>query len=212
MAEQPQYTPEQIAEIKKKLESMSPEEIQEMVKQQCVFCKVLAGEIPTYKIWEDKKVFATLEIQPANTGHILVIPKKHYSVLPQMPDDEVAHLFAVAKQLAGVVFDVVGAEGVEIRQRNGQAAGQSIPHVHVHIIPRFSKDGIVTNWKPKKLSENEFKAMQGTIAEKAKSVKFKEPKAKVVEKIVHAPAPAGAKPAKAPRAKKPKVPKRIKNP
>jgi len=208
MAEQPQYTPEQIAEIKKKLESMSPEEIQDMVKQQCVFCKVLAGEIPTYKIWEDKKVFATLEIQPGNTGHILVIPKKHYSVLPQMPDEEVSHLFAVAKQLAGVVFDAVGAEGVELRQRNGQAAGQSIPHVHVHIIPRFSKDGIVTDWKPKKLSENEFKAMQGVLAEKAKSVKFKEPKAKVVEKVVQAP----AAPQSSSKPKKPKAPKRIKNP
>jgi histidine triad (HIT) family protein len=188
MAEEQQYTPEQIAEIKKKLASMKPEEVQELIKKQCVFCRVLKGEIPTYPIWEDDKVFVTLEIQPGNEGHVLVLPKEHYSVLPQMPDDIVAHLFSVAKQIASVIFDATGAEGVELRQRNGQAAGQMIPHVHVHVIPRFQKDGIVTDWKPKQFSEDDFKTTQKKLAGLAKSIKYSAPKTKIVEKIVHAPA------------------------
>jgi histidine triad (HIT) family protein len=220
MADQQQYTPEQMAEIKKKLENMSPEEIQEMVKQQCIFCKILAGEIPAHKVYEDSKVLAFLDIKPANLGHVLLIPKKHYSVLPQMPDDEVCYLFAVAKQLSGVIFDTVGAEGVEIRQRNGQVAGQLVPHVHVHIIPRYQNDNVPTDWNPKEFSEAELKKVTTDLATKAKSIKVVEPKTKIVEKIVQAPmqqipqAPQGAKPtkSKAPKVKKPKIPKRKKNP
>ena len=203
MAEQgqQQYTPEQMEQIKKKLESMSPEEIQEMIKKQCVFCRILKGEIPTFPIWQDDKIFATLEIQPANQGHVLVVPKEHYTVLPQMPDDLVAHLFSVVRQLSAVVFEVTGAEGVEIRQRNGAAAGQMIPHVHVHIIPRFQKDGVVTDWTPQKLSEEDFKKIQSSLGEKAKTVTYTSPKAKVVEKIIEKPVPQPSvdKPTKKPR-------------
>jgi histidine triad (HIT) family protein len=169
---QPQYTPEQIAEIKKKLASMSPEEVQEMIKKQCVFCKIVNGEIPGYTIYEDEKVLAFLDIQPANPGHVLVVPKEHFSVLPQMPDDEVAYLFSVVKQISSVVFDVTGAEGVEIRQRNGQVAGQAVPHVHVHVIPRFQKDGVVTDWAPQNISEAEFKKIQLALTNVAKNIKI----------------------------------------
>jgi histidine triad (HIT) family protein len=186
---QPQYTPEQIAEIKKKLASMSPEEVQEMIKKQCIFCRVLNGEIPTYPIWEDDKMFATLEIQPANPGHVLVFPKEHFSVLPQMPDDLVAHMFKVVKQISSVVFEVTGAEGVEIRQRNGQAAGQMIPHVHVHIIPRFQKDGVPTDWEPQKLAEEEFKKIQTALASVAKQINISTPTSAPVKIIAPEPAP-----------------------
>ena len=170
---QPQYTPEQIAQIKKKLASMKPEEIQEMIKKQCIFCKILAGEILAYYVYQDKKVVAFLDIQPGNPGHLLVVPKKHYSVLPQMPDEEVGHLFTVAKQLSGIVFDAVGAEGVNIVQNNGQVAGQMVPHVHVHVIPRMQKDEVVIEWKPGKMSDSEAKKIQTAIAEKAKSINIK---------------------------------------
>jgi histidine triad (HIT) family protein len=202
---QQQYTPEQIAEIKKKLASMDPKEVQEMIKKQCVFCKILAGEIPSYKVYEDKKVLAFLDIQPANSGHVLIIPKEHYSVLPQMPEEEVAHLFSITKQISGIVFDAFGAHGVEIRQRNGQAAGQVVPHVHVHVIPRFEDDKVPTDWEPKKLSENDFKKVQEQLAKLASSVKYSAPATKVVEKIVQAPAP---QPISGPAPKKKKAPKK----
>jgi histidine triad (HIT) family protein len=198
----PQYTPEQIAEIKKKLASMSPEEIQEMIKKQCVFCKIVKGEIPGYTIYEDEKVLAFLDIQPANPGHVLVVPKEHFSVLPQMPDDDVAYLFSVVKQISSVVFDVTGAEGVEIRQRNGQVAGQAVPHVHVHVIPRFQKDGVVTDWAPQKISEEEFKKIQSALAGAAKNIKISKPTTSRVQII--SPEPALEQPTNGAKAKKPK--------
>ena len=226
---QQQYTPEQIEQIKKKLASMKPEEVQEMIKKQCIFCRILAGEIPAYVVYEDKKVVSFLDIQPGNMGHLLVVPKKHYSVLPQMPDEEVGHLFAVAKQLAGVVFDTVGAEGVNILQNNGQVAGQMVPHVHVHVIPRMQKDEIMIEWKPGKMSETDAKKMQATIAEKAKSIKISTPKPKVttnqrlaepkgIEKVVEKPVPQpaaakpGAKPVKKAKPKKKRTPKLKRHP
>lgn len=177
MAQKQQLTPEQVEQLKRKLESMSPEEVQEMVKQQCIFCKIVAGEIPNYTVYEDKKVMAFLDIQPATTGHVIVIPKKHYSVLPQMPDDDVAYLFAVAKQLSGVVFDTTGAQGVTLQQNNGAAAGQTVPHVHVHIIPRFPDDKLNLEWKPQKMDEKQFAAVQSSIASKAKGLKIRLAKA-----------------------------------
>jgi len=172
MVNQKDLTPEQVAEMKKKLEGMSPEEIQEMVKQQCVFCKIIAGEVPCYKVYEDAKVLSFLDIQPATAGHIVVIPKKHYSVLPQIPDDEAAYLFTAAKQLAGAVFDSVGAQGITIMQNNGAAAGQTVPHVRVHIIPRYPEDKLGLTWKPQEVSEEQFGAIQNTIASKASSIKI----------------------------------------
>ncbi|MBT3940995.1 HIT domain-containing protein [Candidatus Woesearchaeota archaeon] len=202
---QQQYTPEQIAAIKKKLESMKPEEIQDMIKKQCVFCRILKGEIPTFPVWEDEKVFATLEIQPANEGHVLVFPKEHHTVLPQMPDDLVAHLFSVVKQISAVVFEVTGAEGVEVRQRNGAAAGQMIPHVHVHVIPRFQKDDVVTDWTPKQFAEADFQKIQAVLTDKSKDIKYHNPEVKIVEKVVSAPAeePAPSAPSPKPARRKP---------
>jgi histidine triad (HIT) family protein len=174
MAKQPELTPAQTAELKKKLESMSPEEIQELVKQQCIFCKIIAGEIQSFTIYEDKKVLAFLDIQPATTGHVVVIPKKHYSILAQMPDNEVGYLFSVAKQLASVVFDSLGAQGTTILQNSGAAAGQMVPHVRIDIIPRFPEDKLKFEWKPQKLEEKQFGAIQQTLSAAAKSIKVKE--------------------------------------
>lgn len=207
MAEQQEYSPEQIAAMKKKLASMNPEEIQELVKQQCIFCKIIAGEVPGYTVYEDDKVMAFLDIQPANPGHVIVVPKTHYSVLPQMPDDEVGYLFSVAKQLAGVIFDAVGAEGVSLVQRNGQVAGQIVPHVYIHIIPRTSKDKVKEEWEPLKMSEADFKKVQQTLSTKAKTIKIASPKTRVVEKIVEAPITKGKGGAKKTKPKKKQIKK-----
>ena len=155
--------PEQRKALEEKLKNMSPEEIQKIIQDQCIFCKIIAKQSPAYIIYEDDVVIGFFEINPANAGHVLLVPKKHFQILPQMPDQEAAYLFTMAKKLAPIVFEAMGAEGVEIRQRNGAAAGQMIPHVHVHIIPRYSEDKVPTNWEPKKLSEEEFKDAQRKI-------------------------------------------------
>ncbi len=151
------------AEIQERLKNLTPEQMQELIKQQCVFCKIVAGEIPTHKVYEDNNFLAFLDVNPANVGHTLVIPKVHISVLPQLPDELAATLAVLVKQLSGKIFEATGAEGVNILQNNGQAAGQVVPHVHFHIIPRFPEDKISFAWEPKKLIEDQFKEAQKKI-------------------------------------------------
>lgn len=157
----------QKAALKEKLSKMSDEEKQEFLKkikkkksQECLFCKIVKGEVPTRKVFETENFLAFLEIKPANPGHVIVIPKKHYSVLPQMPDKELAMLSILVKRIAAVVFEITQPEGISIRQRNGAAAGQMVPHVHFHIIPRYKDDNIEHDWEPKELSDEQFDKIQ----------------------------------------------------
>lgn len=189
MAEQ--LTPEQLKELQE-ISKLSPEEqktrvpaflkklspgqiealkqMQAQPAQQCIFCKIANKEIPSKIIYETDSLLAFLDIKPANPGHVLVIPKEHYQFLTQMPDTAVAELFKAVKLLCAAVFEVTGAEGVEVRQRNGAAAGQIVPHVHVHIIPRFKNDGIITDWKPKELPEEQFTEIQRRLISKIKEI------------------------------------------
>ncbi len=182
-----ELTAEQQKAIQDKLSKMSPGELQEMIRQQCVFCKIVAGEIPCYKVYEDSKLLAFLDINPANPGHILVVPKTHFTVLPQMPDKDIAHLFSVVKSLAGIVFEVLQAEGVNVLQNNGEIAGQAVPHVHVHIIPRFQKDKLKFTWEARKLKEQEFTAIQKAVVAVAKKIKVSAPAKKETKTTTKAP-------------------------
>jgi len=103
----------------------------------CEFCKIVRNEAPASRIYEDERVMAFLDIRPLNEGHTLVIPKKHYETIYNVPDEEIEHLFKVAKKVAVVVKKAVNAEGITISQHNEKAAGQDIFHLHVHIIPRY---------------------------------------------------------------------------
>lgn len=148
-------------EIKERLKNLTPEQMQELVKQQCVFCKIVAGEIPAYKIYEDKLHLAFLDINPANPGHVMVIPKKHYSVIPQMPDEEAGLYFIIIKRIIAAVHQAVGALRVQLLR-----IGELVPHVHIHVIPRFEDDGLETltkPYEPKKFTEEQFKAIQEKI-------------------------------------------------
>ncbi len=138
-------------------------------KQQCIFCKIAAHEIPANIVYEDDFIMAFLDINPAAPGHILVIPKEHHEVLPQVPADRAVLLMNTIRILTGAVFEAVNAQGVNVFQNNGVVAGQAVPHVHFHIIPRFEKDGIKNfEWKPMKLEEKQFEEIQKRIIEKAK--------------------------------------------
>jgi len=161
---------EQKARLPAFLQKLSPGQIQALKQiqatPQCIFCRIVNKEIPAKIVYEDEGNLAFLDIKPANPGHVLVIPKKHYQFLPQMPDDEVAELFKVVKTLTSAVFEATGAEGISIRQRNGSVAGQVVPHVHVHIIPRFKDDGIEQDWRPRELTEEQFSKIQKAISER----------------------------------------------
>ncbi|MBP9856303.1 MAG: HIT family protein [Candidatus Pacebacteria bacterium] len=108
----------------------------------CLFCKIVAGEIPSYKIFEDADFIGIVDIQPVNLGHALLIPKKHVINLLDMPADLLAKLGTHLQTLSQAVKEVVQADGVNVIMNNERAAGQLIFHQHSHIIPRFTNDGL----------------------------------------------------------------------
>ncbi|ALL01546.1 histidine triad (HIT) protein [Pyrodictium delaneyi] len=106
----------------------------------CIFCKIIRGEIPSVKIYEDENVVAFLDIYPINPGHTLVVPKRHVEYLHELKDDEAAALINAVKKLAPRIVEAMGADGYNVVTNNGRAAGQVIFHVHFHIVPRFEDD------------------------------------------------------------------------
>ena len=106
----------------------------------CVFCEIIAGNIPSAKVYEDDRVLAILDISQATKGHTLVIPKKHYETILDMPQDEFSDLMRTVHSLADKIVSRLNASGCNILINTGEAAGQTVKHAHVHIIPRYSQD------------------------------------------------------------------------
>lgn len=114
--------------------------------ENCIFCKIVRNEVPASIVYQDEAVIAFLSNRPVNVGHMLVAPKRHYENIYEIPEEEAAHLFKIAKRISKAVRDATDAEGIRIVQNNGEAAGQVVFHLHVHVIPmkphnRFSHDG-----------------------------------------------------------------------
>jgi histidine triad (HIT) family protein len=132
----------------------------------CIFCKIVAGEIPSTKVYEDEKTLAFMDISPVIQGHALVIPKAHFDPITETPTEELAGCMAVAKEIARAQIDVLGADGVNLHQANGAAAGQVVPHIHFHVIPRYKDDGHHWNW-----THRDYDSMDdmAAIGEKLKS-------------------------------------------
>lgn len=112
----------------------------------CVFCKIIKGEIPCDKVYEDNQVIAFLDISPVNPGHTLVIPKKHYETIIDVPTKILHKTIDVAQKVAKALV-VTPDGGVNVFQNNKPAAGQLVPHIHFHLIPRHSGDGHTFTWK-----------------------------------------------------------------
>jgi histidine triad (HIT) family protein len=117
------------------------------VNDTCVFCKIVAGRIPSTKVYEDDAVLAFIDIGPIVKGHVLVIPKEHFDPLTAVPAALLGRVMEVVQKVAAAQITGLGADGVNLHQANGAAAGQVVPHVHVHVIPRFNDDGHRWNWK-----------------------------------------------------------------
>ena len=107
----------------------------------CIFCRIVQGEIPAIKIFEDELNLAFLDIKPRSPGHTLAIPKKHYERLEEMPEEEAKELMGFIHKLIKVIPEAVGAKGFNLGINNGKVAGQEVMHVHFNIIPRFEGDG-----------------------------------------------------------------------
>ncbi len=112
----------------------------------CVFCKMVAGEIPVTKIYEDEAVLAFLDIGPISDGHTLVIPKQHCGLLHECDPGVLSAVAARLGKIAGAVVEAMGAEGYNVLVNNGRAAGQVVNHLHFHIIPRKTGDRVLTGW------------------------------------------------------------------
>ncbi len=116
----------------------------------CVFCKIGAGEIPSIKVHEDPVCLVFMDIGPISPGHTLLIPKRHYETVMEMPPEEVAHIGRLVPALAAAVKGAVGADGINLLENNGRSAGQVVMHVHFHLIPRWPDDGLGFRWPAKK--------------------------------------------------------------
>lgn len=108
----------------------------------CIFCRIVRGEAPAHVVYEDEHTIAFLDINPLSRGHTLVIPKRHYRDLLGMPAEELAAVVAAAQRVAGAILTGLGADGVNLLHATGAAAGQTVFHFHLHLIPRYSGDGL----------------------------------------------------------------------
>ena len=131
--------------------------------EDCIFCKIIAGKIPAAKVYEDTTAIAFLDIMPANKGHCLVVPKKHYETLLEAPDEDIANLMKAVKKVTKALSLSIGNGSYNIIWNNGKAAGQIVNHAHVHIIPRFRGDGLRISWSHKKYTDREMKSVQEKI-------------------------------------------------
>ena len=155
MAQQ-QMSQEQIKALQEKIKNMSPEELKEFQKKQCIFCQIIEGKVQSKKIYEDEHVFAVLDINPANPGHMLIMPREHYSIMPQIPEEEIEHLFLVVKSLSNSCLRALEVQGSNIIAANGVAAGQRAQHFMIHLIPRKEEDGIDFNLPQNTMDEKEL--------------------------------------------------------
>ncbi len=129
----------------------------------CIFCKIANGEIPSNTIYEDNDFRVILDLGPATKGHALVLPKKHYADLFEIPEETVAGAVKVAKKVAGIMKEKLECDGLNLVQNNGETAGQTVMHFHLHIIPRYKNDGQHILWKPTSPSPEELTEIKNII-------------------------------------------------
>jgi histidine triad (HIT) family protein len=125
----------------------------------CVFCKIVAGRIPCFKLLEDDATIAFMDINPVNPGHALAVAKGHWPTVDVIPPEAVAAVAKTAQRVAKAVMAELRPNGVNLMQANGSGAGQSVPHLHIHIIPRRPGDDLLFNWQPKAGERAEIEAV-----------------------------------------------------
>lgn len=135
----------------------------QMNSQECIFCRIVAGEIPAASVYEDEQVFAFLDIGPIHKGHTLVIPKEHAATVDQCSPDILSAIGPVLGRIGKAVVASTGCDGYNCLCNNGRAAGQLVDHVHFHIIPRFDGDGFLKPWPAGKYEDGGLEAMAEAI-------------------------------------------------
>jgi len=136
-----------------------------MSEDECVFCKMVAGQIPVIKIYEDEVVLAFLDIGPVSDGHTLVIPKQHFEKLHDCPAELLGRVSSRLGKIAKAVAAGMNSDGYNVLCNNGRSAGQLVEHLHFHIIPRNTGDGIFKRWPAYKYEEGEIEEIATKIRE-----------------------------------------------
>ncbi len=144
-------------------ENLSPEQIAAMSKQQCIFCHIASGRVAAKKIYEDDKVVCVLDINPGNPGHVLIVPKEHYVIMPQLPEDLLQHIGMVAKGVSKAQLKALKAQGTNVFVANGVTAGQRAQHFMMHVIPRMENDEIGLVLPERAMAPADFKKAQKII-------------------------------------------------
>lgn len=119
----------------------------------CIFCKIANGEIPSATLYEDEDFRVILDVNPASKGHALILPKKHAANLYELPDEAASKVLVLAKNMASKMTEALQCDGLNLVQNNGEIAGQTVFHFHMHLIPRYKGDNVKVGWKPGKLPD-----------------------------------------------------------
>lgn len=134
-----------------------------MKDNNCIFCKIANGEIPSKTLYEDEKFRVILDLGPATKGHALILPKEHYANLYELPEEEAGEVMKLAKKMVVKITDKLGCEGFNLVQNNGDLAGQTVFHFHLHMIPRYQADRQTIGWKPQEVTQEELEEIKNQI-------------------------------------------------
>lgn len=134
-----------------------------MKKDDCIFCKLANGDIPVNALYEDDVLKVIFDAGPATRGHVLIIPKNHFDNIYDLDDDTAAHVAQTAVKIAKAMKKALGYEGLNVVQNNGLAAGQTVFHYHVHMIPRYKNDKVQVTWKQHEVSADEIAELKAAI-------------------------------------------------
>lgn len=174
--------------LKEEIEEATPEELEEFLKQQnqqqnqkCIFCEIIAGKIPSTKVYEDADILVLMEIMPASKGHILILPKHHYQFIQEIPEKLLNKLFYFVKTISPTLVKEVEAKSLSIYIPQGQLAGQRIQHFVINLIPRYEADNLSFDWEHKKADEKELaklseKIRKASLTEILKGIKEEQEK------------------------------------
>lgn len=129
----------------------------------CIFCKIANGEIPSKTVYEDEYFRAILDLEPAAKGHTLILPKNHYKNLFELPEEVAEEVLVVAKKLGAQLVDKLHSDGLNIMQNNGEVAGQTVFHFHMHLIPRYKDDNQKIGWEKNEPTQEELEEVRKQI-------------------------------------------------
>ena len=135
-----------------------------MKMEDCIFCKIAGGEIPSKTLYEDDRFRVILDLGPAARGHALILPKEHAENLYELPEETAAAVMVLAKRMAAVMRDRLNCDGLNLIQNNGEAAGQTVAHFHMHVIPRYKEDNQKIGWVPRETPPEELEAVKEQIS------------------------------------------------